>query len=69
MTTLQFGKYKGKAIGVIPDTHLDWLLGEDWFVKQSRNSLLIQEIEKELAIRKRSDGYIEDEFGKTLEDI
>jgi len=64
-----FGKYNGKSVGEIPDTYLDWLLGEPWFVTNAKNQTLIPEIIKELATRRRSRCYIEDQYGKTLEDI
>lgn len=64
-----FGKYKNRPIGEIPDTYLDYLLGETWFCLNAKNLKLIEAIEKELATRRRSRCYIEDQFGKTLEDI
>jgi len=64
-----FGKYNGKPIGEIPDTYLDWLLGEPWFITNKKNQKLIPEIEHELATRRRSRCYVEDQYGKTLEDI
>ena len=64
-----FGKYKDADIGEIPDTYLDWLLGETWFVTNAKNQKLIPEIIKELATRKRSRCYVPDQYGKTMEDI
>lgn len=63
---LKFGKYKGREVGEVPDTYLDHLLGEGWFIKDKRNTELAKEIVKELATRKRSDAGVPDEWGKTL---
>ena len=49
----------------VPDTYLDHLLGEDWFVKTE----LAEEVVKELALRKRSYAFVPDQWGKTLEDL
>jgi len=51
---MPFGKYKDKSISEIPNSYLDWIIGEDWFINNSRNLKLIEEIEEELLIRKRS---------------
>lgn len=64
-----FGKYKGVDIGEIPDTYLDYLLGERWFLTHPKNQTLIPEIQQELATRQRSRCYVPDQYGKTLEDI
>lgn len=66
---LSFGKHKGRDVADIPDTYLDWLLGQQWFYGQARNEPLIQEIVKELALRKRSHCPVRDEYDKTLEDL
>jgi hypothetical protein len=63
-----FGKHKGKVLAEIPDTYLDWLLGQDWFVKRPGNREWMEAIGKELATRKRSHWHVEDRFGKTMED-
>lgn len=62
---LNFGKYRGKDIAEVPDTYLDWLMGETWFVKKKDS----EEVAKELAARERSHYHIEDAFGKTIEDV
>ncbi len=56
-----FGKYKGKDIVEVPDSYLDWLIGENWFIKNKRNKNLLKEIEEELSIRKRSHIEIKEE--------
>jgi uncharacterized protein (DUF3820 family) len=61
-----FGKHKGKTLADIPDTYLDWLIGQDWFVKRNRE--WVEAIGKELATRKRSHYYVEDQIGKVMED-
>jgi uncharacterized protein (DUF3820 family) len=67
--TMPFGKYKNKPISEIPDTYLDYLMGEEWFIKNTRNKFLIKEIDKEIATRLRSGYFIEDDYGKTFLDI
>lgn len=64
--TFPFGEHRDKDLAEIPDTYLDWLLGEQWFFGQERNESLIVEITKELATRKRSHYHVEDDYGKTL---
>jgi hypothetical protein len=64
-----FGKHKGKLLEDIPDTYLDYLLGEKWFIENTRNKFWIQDIVKELDTRRRSRCYVEDDYGQTLEDI
>lgn len=54
--TFPFGKYKGKTIAEIPSSYLDWLIGQDWFVKRPGNRDWLQAIGEELTTRKRS-GY------------
>ena len=67
---IPFGKlYRGVDIGEIPDTYLDWLLGQKWFFEDKRNNDLAKEITKELVTRKRSYYFIPDKYGKTLEDL
>jgi hypothetical protein len=75
MTTLDyeswifpFGKYKGKRLADIPDTYLDYIIGEKWFVEQPRNRRWIEAIGLELAARKRSHYHVEDYYGKTMEE-
>ena len=63
-----FGRYRGKGLAEIPDTYLDWIIGQEFFFSQKRNEALIVEITKELATRRKSHYHIEDEYGKTLED-
>lgn len=49
----------------VPDTYLDWLMGEPWFIRtQAAKAVAI-----ELATRKRSHYHVPDQFGKTLEDV
>jgi hypothetical protein len=49
----------------IPDTYLDWLLGQKWFVTKFKD--LSVDVEKELAGRKRSYYHVPDKFDKILE--
>jgi len=63
---ISFGKYRDRNIEEIPDTYLDWLLGEKWFLEKYNH--LVIPIAKELALRKRSDCHIRDDFDKTLEE-
>jgi hypothetical protein len=63
-----FGKHKGRKLADIPDTYLDWVVGQDWFVSQPRNREWIEAIGKELALRKRSHAPVRDEWDKSLED-
>lgn len=51
---MPFGKYKGCTVAEIPSSYLDWLLGQDWFVEQSRNWKLVTMFVGEIATRKRS---------------
>ena len=55
-TIMPFGKHKGSSIAELPSSYLDWLMGQDWFVEQKRNFVLVEVILKELETRKRS-GY------------
>ena len=64
-----FGIYKDHDLAEIPDTYLDWIVGESWFISQPRNKTLIEAIGKELETRKRSRYHIEDQYGKTMEDV
>lgn len=50
----------------IPDTYLDWVIGQDWFVAQARNAGLLKEIERELATRKRSYASVRDEWDREI---
>ena len=52
-----FGKYKGKTLAEIPTSYLDWLIGEKWFVEESRNKPWLDAIGQELMTRARSGGY------------
>jgi uncharacterized protein (DUF3820 family) len=63
-----FGKYSGKTLSEIPDTYLDWLIGQDWFVKRRGNRYWLQAIGQEMETRKRSHYHVSDDFDKTLED-
>jgi len=62
-----FNKVKDLELDEIPDTYLDWLQGQSWFVSKFQRQS--EAIAKELATRRRSRCYIEDQYGKTLEDI
>lgn len=64
-----FGAYAGKLLSEIPDTYLDWVIGQDWFVEQSRNEKWLEAIERELKTRRKSRCYVPDMYGKTLEDL
>ncbi len=52
-----FGKWKGKTLAEIPTSYLDWLIGEDWFIKSERNAPWLVAIGQELDTRRRSGGY------------
>lgn len=62
-----FGKHRGKDLAEIPDTYLDWIIGEKWFVADCRNKRLLEEIGKELAIRKRSYSPVRDDWDRALQ--
>lgn len=63
-----FGVHKGKLIAEIPDTYLDWIIGQDWFAKQPRNREWMGAIGLELAARKRSHYSVRDQFDRGMED-
>lgn len=63
-----FGKHRGKVIAEIPDTYLDWIMGQDWFVRRPINRDLIEAIGLELAARKRSHYSVRDQFDRGMED-
>jgi hypothetical protein len=69
MPILTFGKYRYKDISVIPDTYLDYVIGQPWFFNKKENEATLNAIVKELDTRRRSHFYIEDDYGKTLEDL
>jgi uncharacterized protein (DUF3820 family) len=54
---LPFGKFKGKDIEDIPDSYLEWFIGEEDIV--SKNKILCENIKKELKYRERFDLNIE----------
>lgn len=62
---LNFGKHRGRDVAEVPDTYLDWLMGEKWFVKRPD----AEDVARELMARKRSHYHVEDEYGKTLEEL
>jgi hypothetical protein len=61
-----FNKVKSRDFEAIPDTYLDYLQGQPWFV--AKFSALSEAVEKELATRQRSHYHVEDQYGKVLED-
>ncbi|WP_218253678.1 hypothetical protein, partial [Candidatus Magnetobacterium casense] len=46
----------------VPDTYLDWLLGETWFIQNYEAESV--NVQKELNTRRRSHYHVEDQFGK-----
>jgi len=54
---IPFGKYKGKDIEDIPNSYLNWIVGEDWFKVKYKD--LCNTIRKELKYRKDFDIKIE----------
>lgn len=66
--TFPFGKHKGKRLADIPDTYLDWLIGEGWFIERPGNRDWMLAIGLELEARKRSHYHVADQYDKTMED-
>lgn len=56
---MPFGKYKDKDIEDIPNSYLNWVVGEDWFKVQHKE--LCANIRKELKYRKDFDIVIKEE--------
>lgn len=56
---MPFGKYKNVDISEVPNSYIDWIIGEGKF--KDRNPKLFKELVDELAIRKRSYIHIEEE--------
>jgi hypothetical protein len=51
-----FGKYKGKDIEDVPDSYLEWFVGEHDIV--AKNPLLCANIKKELGYREKFNLHI-----------
>ena len=54
---IPFGKYADWELEIVPNSYLDWLLGQDWFIDKYHH--LVDEIEDELETRKRSHVWID----------
>jgi uncharacterized protein (DUF3820 family) len=55
---LTFGKFKGQDIEDVPNSYLEWIIGEDWF--KEKHPALGANIKKELEYRERFDLQIGD---------
>lgn len=56
---IPFGKFKGKDMEDVPNSYLEWIIGEDWF--KEKYPVLGANIKKELEYRERFDLKIRDE--------
>jgi len=54
---MPFGKHKGKEIEEIPDSYLEWFVGEKDI--REKNKTLCENIKKELKYREQWDCHIE----------
>ena len=55
---IPFGKFKNQDIEDIPDSYLEWIIGEDWFKEKFKNIHTI--IKKELEYREKFDMHIQE---------
>ena len=55
---MPLGKFKGKLICNIPNSYLEWIVGEKWFKQKYSRLCIIAEME--IAYRKRYDVIIKD---------
>jgi hypothetical protein len=56
---IPFGKFKGKDMEDVPNSYLEFLIGEMWFKQQ--HPMLAENIKKELLYRDRFNVHIKDE--------
>lgn len=49
MSTIPFGKHKGRDIEDIPTSYLEWVICESWF--EEKYPLLVEEIDDEIKYR------------------
>ena len=54
---------KDRNFDEVPDTYLDWLLGQKWFLKMG----FVSEVMHELETRRRSHYHVKDQFGKIID--